>query len=302
MASIEQRGENTYRIVVSVRKGNRFAKETKSIELSPNLTDKQKEKELKRLALLFEEDVKKGNYLDGEKITFADFTEIWLREYAEKELEPATLNPYKMRLEKRILPAIGHLKLTKIQPQHLISFYNNLTEEGIRLDISYLPTSEFLRLLENVNYSEIQAQTGLYRRIFTRLKQGKGIYLQNVEKLCEYFHIDKNDMNTFFVVKNPDEKLSAKTIRHHHNIISGILSTAVSWNLILYNPAQRVKLSSIVKAKSPEAKYYNDEQTADLLMSLADEPIKYVAILYLTIDTGLRLSDGYVKHGLKNIC
>ena len=202
MASIEQRGENTYRIVVSVRKGNRFAKETKSIELSPNLTDKQKEKELKRLALLFEEDVKKGNYLDGEKITFADFTEIWLREYAEKELEPATLNPYKMRLEKRILPAIGHLKLTKIQPQHLISFYNNLTEEGIRLDISYLPTSEFLRLLENVNYSEIQAQTGLYRRIFTRLKQGKGIYLQNVEKLCEYFHIDKNDMNTFFVVKN----------------------------------------------------------------------------------------------------
>ena len=33
---------------------------------------------------------------------------------------------------QRILPAIGHIRLDKLQPMHLIEFYNNLSEEGIR--------------------------------------------------------------------------------------------------------------------------------------------------------------------------
>lgn len=58
----------------------------------------------------------------------------WLKDYAEPELAPKTLLSYKQMLSNRIIPALGHIKLNKIQPTHLIEFYNNLREEGIRLD------------------------------------------------------------------------------------------------------------------------------------------------------------------------
>jgi len=96
---------------------------------------------------LFEQEVETGTYLDGANITFAAFTHKWMTDYAEKRLAPGTLNPYKMRLEKRIIPAIGHIKLAKLQPHHLMEFYNNLSEDGIRLDTRCTPTSALISLL-----------------------------------------------------------------------------------------------------------------------------------------------------------
>ena len=52
--------------------------------------------------------------------------------------KPRTIERYEQLLE-RILPAIGHLKLTEIRPHHLNSLYKNLGEAGIRLDGKKLP-------------------------------------------------------------------------------------------------------------------------------------------------------------------
>ena len=43
------------------------------------------------------------------------------------------MHPMSM-LKTALVPAIGHLKLSKIQPLHLQSYYNNLLEDGIRKD------------------------------------------------------------------------------------------------------------------------------------------------------------------------
>ena len=141
MASIEKRSENTYRIAVSNgydSKGKKIRK-YKTVKLDNSLTEKQKEKELQKQAVLFEQIVESGTFLDGEKITFGEFINKWLIDYAENRLALSTLNPYKMRLEKRIIPALGHIKLSKLQPHHLLEFYNNLAEGGIRLDKYYTP-------------------------------------------------------------------------------------------------------------------------------------------------------------------
>lgn len=37
-------------------------------------------------------------------------------------------------MNKKILHAIGHIKLTKLQPLHLQTLYNNLLEDGVRKD------------------------------------------------------------------------------------------------------------------------------------------------------------------------
>lgn len=62
-------------------------------------------------------------------MTFCDFSEIWLNDYAVHHLEGSTLQMYRHLLTAHIVPAIGHLKLSKVQPTHLNKLYNLLSEE-----------------------------------------------------------------------------------------------------------------------------------------------------------------------------
>jgi integrase len=136
MAAIEKRGENSYRLIVSCgyNKENKKIVKKKTINLDPKLTERQKEKELQRQLVMFQNEVEQGTYLDGSKMTLEKFSEKWLADHVEKQLEPKTIYSYKELLNTRIIPALGHLKLDKIQPTHLLEFYNNLSENGMRLD------------------------------------------------------------------------------------------------------------------------------------------------------------------------
>lgn len=106
-----------------------------------DITPKRWEKELEKIALEFEIEVEKGLFLDS-NTTLADFTERWLVEYAEKQLELPTIESYKYELESKILPALGHVKLDKLTPVQILSFLNNLLEDGVRLDGKTGPYSD----------------------------------------------------------------------------------------------------------------------------------------------------------------
>jgi integrase len=135
MASVTKRG-NGYRILVSNGYDIYGKKIQETITFTPDasMTQKQQEKALEKFVYDFEEKVKNGKFLKGEKITFQEFTETWLKDHADNQLQKPTYIAYKEMLDERILPAIGHLKLSKIQPMHLQSFYNNLLEDGVRKD------------------------------------------------------------------------------------------------------------------------------------------------------------------------
>jgi hypothetical protein len=89
MATIEKRGDS-YRIVASAGYGSDGKQIRKRMTWTPSegLTARQIEKELDRQAVLFEEQVKNGQYIDA-SIRFADYTELWLKNYGEKHLAPA---------------------------------------------------------------------------------------------------------------------------------------------------------------------------------------------------------------------
>ncbi len=135
MANIEKRGTN-YRITVSNGYDitGKQIREKATFTPDPGLSAKQQQKALDKFVFEFEEKVKSGNFLKGEKITLQDFTKTWLKEYAEQQLEKTTFAYYNTTLNQKIIPALGHIKLTKIQPMHLQSFYNNLLEDGVRKD------------------------------------------------------------------------------------------------------------------------------------------------------------------------
>ena len=283
MAFLEQISETTYRITVCQgydSKGKKLRKR-KTVKVNKTLTSKQLQKELNRQMVLFEKEVLSGNYLDGEDITFAKFTQKWLKDYAEKNLAPSTLVSYVQKLNERILPAIGHIILAKLQPTHLMRFYNNLKEDNIRLDGKYTAKEILLKRLIPYKVTEIEKITGITFKTCQRIKLGKSTDFKTAQKFCEVFKLDINKM---FSSKNK-KKLSEKTIRNHIGIICSILSTAVKWNIIKDNPAKRI---DIKKAPKSKARYYDDEQIGFLLTALQNEPLIYRTMIYLTLDIGLR--------------
>lgn len=130
MPTIQKRND-TYRITVSNgydAKGKQLRK-TMTWKPAPGMTQKQIEKELDRQAVLFEEKVKSGQYMDG-NIKFQDFAERWFEDYGKEHLRIRTYGEY-VRMKERTYKAIGHIRIDKIQPQHLLDFYKQLAEPGM---------------------------------------------------------------------------------------------------------------------------------------------------------------------------
>lgn len=68
------------------------------------------------------------------RITLHAFVDEWRDKYALQELEKKTLSIYLRILNKRILPAIGHLRLDQIKPLHIASLISELGKGGSRQD------------------------------------------------------------------------------------------------------------------------------------------------------------------------
>lgn len=75
-------------------------------------------------------EVESGDFTQPAKVTFKQFAEKWLKDYAELELAPKTVFRYKQLLASRIYPAFGDKRLEKIKPLDLVEFYNSLRSDG----------------------------------------------------------------------------------------------------------------------------------------------------------------------------
>ncbi len=129
MATIRKRG-NAYQIRVSCGVDIYGKKTIHSMTWKPdkNMTPRQIEKELNRIAVHFEENVKKGIIKRDNKIKFHELCDIYL-EMQKKNLSPNTYNAYSHTIESYIKPALGHLKLADITPLHMQKFINALSEQ-----------------------------------------------------------------------------------------------------------------------------------------------------------------------------
>ena len=100
-------------------------RETTTFVPDPSLTKKQQEKALQKFVMEFEDKVNNGNRISGDKTTLAEFTEEWLKTYAENQLEKTTLHRYRYVLDTNILPALGHMKIGKIRPYDIERFFGH---------------------------------------------------------------------------------------------------------------------------------------------------------------------------------
>lgn len=134
MASIRKRGDS-YTITVSCGRdiNGKQIRETATFKPPAGLTPKREQKAVDDFARDFEARVKNGLVMDGRKITLKEFADRWFLEYAPQTLQPGTIEKYRQEMDK-VLPTIGHLKLTELRPPNLNSFFVSMTKDGARRD------------------------------------------------------------------------------------------------------------------------------------------------------------------------
>lgn len=279
MATIQKRG-SSYKIVVSCGYDLNGKQLRRSMTWTPSegMTKRQTEKELNRQATLFEEKCRTGQVLDG-SIRLADFTERWMRDYGEKQLKPRTFATY-TALMPRVLTALGHIRLDKLRPNHITSFYANLSEPGVRADTKCRCKTSFKELLPSTQ-SAFAKSAGVSIGTIESLVAGHNVSRQTAEKISAA--LDRPLDEVF--EPTGKETLSGKTLLHYHRLLSSMLETAVQWQLIPSNPCKRVKAP---RAERKEARYLDEKQAAHLIALLDSEPIQYRTMILLLINTGLR--------------
>lgn len=157
------------------------------------MTAKQVEKEVQRQAVLFEEQCKSGQSLDN-TISFSDFAELWFAD-RQNDLRPKTYERYKNMLP-RINAAIGHIKLSKIQPPHLRAFYRNLAEGGIRLDTKYkckLNIDEYLKQ-NKFTTAEFSRRCNVPNTTIISVRHKNNIAAENAKKICRGMQMPLDEM------------------------------------------------------------------------------------------------------------
>lgn len=98
---------------------------------------KKKRKRSKRQSVVREwlenekQAVRVGTWVSGEPVKYGDFLERYLEEVAAHTLRPQTLISYTRQIRNRIIPALGHIHLTKLRPDHLQRFYSDILKTGI---------------------------------------------------------------------------------------------------------------------------------------------------------------------------
>jgi integrase len=92
----------------------------------------------KKLAELRQQVARTGTLPEPGRRTVADLLEAWL-EVAAQSLKPATLESYRDVARLHIIPAIGGVKLSKLEPLHLQKLYTHLERHGKRRTAQKVP-------------------------------------------------------------------------------------------------------------------------------------------------------------------
>ncbi len=279
-----KKGQVSYLIRVSegYRADGTQIKHSMTYTPEARMTARQAEKEAQRQAILFEENCANGLYID-QSITLEKFTEMWWNEYATKHLKTKTLQGYEQYLS-RIIPAMGHLKIGKITPAHLMKFYNNLAEEGIRKDTKYICTIDLkaAAIKKHKTKQAFSEAAGISLYTLNNAINGQNVTQTSAEKICSALGIS---LQKAFKANSEKTTLSDKVLLHHHRLLSTIFQTAVMWQVIPSNPCTRVKAPRV---EQKEVRCMDDQEMLRFFDCLEKEPLQYKALITLLVYSGMR--------------
>jgi integrase len=72
-----------------------------------------------------------GTFIAPHKIGMGEWLDTWLWEYKKPRLRPITFDTYEMLVRRHLKPALGHILLQDVRPEHLQHYYNQKTQQGL---------------------------------------------------------------------------------------------------------------------------------------------------------------------------
>ena len=186
------------------------------------------------------------------------------------------------------MPALGHLKLSEVRPQHLNAFYRDLGAAGARKkEDMAVPKVNFRALLvsRGMTQGAFARASHVSHTMVERLCHGEHISLKRAEYIADFLGGKTRDL---FKIERDTGGLSHGTIRRFHGFLSIVFAQAEKEMLIPYNPAKR---ASPPGREEPAPNYFQPDQVEQILDALEAEDIKHRTMIHLFIVTGCRLGE-----------
>lgn len=288
MATITKiEGRNGLSFKITVHSGYdecyRKIRHYKSWRAPDGWSEQRAEREAQRIAFEFENSIKLGFQLDNRK-TFAEYAAYVVDLKEHTGTKHSTLQLYRHLLE-RINPAIGHIKLTELRPQHLNRLYIDLAENCIKHTADNARAKVDLTALlkeQNLSNAKLSRMAKLSPATITAACRGQTIRQASALSIASVLNIPPTDLFDYI---HSEEKIAVKTILQHHRLISTVLAQAEKEMLVTYNAASRATLP---KAQRSKVNYFQPQEITAILQALEQEPLKWRAITHLLIVTGCR--------------
>ena len=130
MASIRKRG-SSYEITVSngYDSSGKKITETETWKPEPGMSQKAIDKALNEFVVDFERDVKSGKNIKGARMTLYELSKLYLEDMKPPTLARTTYKDYKDRLDNRIIPAMGHIKIGNLRNNDVKNYKKMLKAE-----------------------------------------------------------------------------------------------------------------------------------------------------------------------------
>lgn len=250
----------------------------------PTLTGRKLEKEVRRRADEFEQEVHNGLALDAD-MKLDDLIDRWFSEYIDKKCKPKTGVEYRY-LRPRISAALGHMRVNQIRPSHLMAFYSSLEEAGARRDSVYLATPALLKELPRGKRQKTAKAAGVGGRTMTCVCNGTPVSRASAEKVARAAGVIFS--KAFTEQAKEGGKLNGNTVQHYHPMLSSVFTKAVQWGLVPENPCKRAEAP---KAEEIDVQALEEKDVARLLEALQDAPAQFSVITQLALFTGARRSE-----------
>jgi len=162
----------------SITKVNGRWKSTIDLPVGPGEKRKQRtrrfdtEEEANRDMTEFLTTVDTRTYVDPVSMTFGEYMTEWVTINAEGR-EPSTIQGYKSKIDKQIIPQLGHIKLQDLDALDLRRFYHYLLTEG-RLDGPGGLAKSTVRQIHFIIHGALEAATELNLVPFNEADKARG--------------------------------------------------------------------------------------------------------------------------------
>lgn len=174
------------------------------------MTARQMEKAVQKMAFEFEKEIELGFQADNRQ-TFAQYAAYVIDLKERTGAKRRTVDRYRELLQ-RINPAIGHIKLADLRPQHLNAFYKNLGEPRISNhgDKAQAKTNLYSEMKKKgLSRAKVAQLAGLSSSTVTTACQGKKIALATARAIAGAL---EKPVEKLFSIELGGGQLSPKTI------------------------------------------------------------------------------------------